>query len=177
MTELEKILTEAFVNGVLVSLILGYFITTRDERIKNTIQDEFKRRDAFFNAQFEWKRRSLEELLGPISMQLKRSSIALNAYEQNDPYREQILKQTNETIRDLLLTKSFLIPTALVPDAGEFIKHYDNWLQAYDRYRVRAKDKSEPFVFTYDFPHQAEVNFVKTYEAYRRELKIETVLQ
>ena len=177
MGEIPKILLQALVDGVLVSGIIGYFLLRRDERIKNTIQNEFKQRDTFFNAQFDFKQRSVEELLGPVMMQLKRSSITLNAYKPNDAYREAILKECNENIRSLLLTKAFLIPSSLLPDAAEFIKHYDGWLQAYHQFRVKEDDKEKAFVFTFDFPHKAEENFLKKYNDFRNELMIEEKLR
>lgn len=174
---LANTLIEAIISGSLVSVVLGYYITARDERIKNSIQEEFKKRDAFFSAQFNFKQRSLEELLGPVTMQLKRSELALDAYKPNSAYREGILKQCNESIRDLLLTKGFLIPSDLRSDAGDLIRHYDGWLEAYDQLRVKSQDKGQPFVFTFDFPKQAEDHFLQKYEEYRRELKIEETLK
>src|SRR5688572_10341122 len=121
--DLSKILIESLVSavfsGFIISFILGYFITLRDERIKKNIEEEFSKRDTFFNAQFNFKQRSLEELLGPIMLQFKRSEIALKYYGANDAYREGILKECNELIRDLLLKKGFLIPSELLPDAAD----------------------------------------------------------
>ena len=177
MQEIQKLLIEAAVNGIVVSGIIGFFLLKRDERIKNTIQEEFKKRDIFFNAQFDFKQRSVEELLGPVMMQLKRSSITLGSYKPNDSYREAILKECNENIRALLLSKAFLIPSSLLPDAAEFIKHYDRWLQAYHELRVVQNDKEKAFVFTFDFPHKAEENFLKKYNDFREELMIEEKLK
>ena len=177
MKEGTKVLLEAVANlvvsGLLVSLILGYFITKRDEKIKNSIQEEFKKRDTFFNAQFNYKQRAVEELLGPIMMQLKRSALTVQAYEPNNAYREGILKECNETVRELLLKKGFLIPTELLPDATDLIRHYDEWLQLYQQIRIIQNDRKTPFVFTYNFPHEAEKNFLKTYDDFRKELKVE----
>jgi len=181
MKEVTKVLVEALVNalisGLLISFVLGYFITKRDEMLKNSIQEEFKKRDTYFSAQFDFKKRAVEELLGPVMMQLKRSSITLDTYDANNAYREAILKDCNEKVRDLLLTKSFLIPTELLPYASDLIKHYDEWLQTYDRLRIKQNDSKSPFVFTYNFPHKAEENFLATYDAFRKELKIETALK
>jgi|GEM_PF-815948 len=181
MKEETKILLEAVANlvanGLLVSLVLGYFITKRDEKIKNSIQEEFKRRDVFFNAQFNFKQRAVEELLGPVMMHLKRSAMTLLAYQPNSAYREDILKDCNETVRDLFLKKSFLIPTELLPDVADLIRHYDEWLQLYQQIRIIQNDRKTPFVFTYNFPKKAEENILKIYEAFRKELKVEDKLK
>ena len=177
METFTSILVESLISGILVSGLIGYFLLRRDERIKNTIQEEFKKRDIFFNAQFNFKQRSVEELLGPVMMQLTRSSITLQAYRPNDAFQEAILKECNETVRDLLLKKGFLLPAELLPDAGEFIKHYDGWLQLYNDVRIVKNDKEAKLLFTFDFPRQAEQNFGKKYNEFRKELRIEEKLR
>lgn len=172
LTTVLKIILEA----VLVSGILGYFFLKREERLKRTIEEEFKKRDAFFSNRFQYKQRTVEELLGPVIMQLKRSSITLKAYSSNDTYRENILKECNETIRDLLLTKGFLLPPELQEPAGDFLKHYDGWLQHYHKIREVEQDLEKPFIFTFDFPKEAEIKFRDKYNSYRQELKIDQVL-
>jgi len=171
-TELIKIILEA----IIVSGILGYFFLNREERLKKTIEAEFKKRDTYFNAQFDYKRRALEEVLGPIMMQLKRSSIALRVYKPNDGYQEAILKQCNEIIRDLILAKGYLIPPDLQLEAGEFLEHYDGWLQHYHQLREVEKNIGEAFVFTHNFPHAAEKKFEEKYRLYRNELKIDEAM-
>lgn len=163
--------------AIMVSGILGYFFLNREERLKKTIEAEFKKRDTFFNAQFDYKRRALEELLGPIMMQLKRSSIAFTSYKANDHYRESIFKQCNEAIRDLLLEKGYLIPPDLQSEAGDFLQHYDGWLQHHHQLREVDKDMDKPFVFTHDFPRTAEKAFNKKYMLYRNELKIDETME
>lgn len=173
LTSLVRIILEA----VIITGLLGYVFLKRDERLKRTIEEEFKKRDAFFSAQFDYKRRAVEELLGPVVMQLKRSSLTLSSYEPNDKYREGILKQCNETIRDLLLEKGYLLPHDLQPEAGDFLKHYDGWLQHHHLLREVKGNTEEPFVYTYDFPKEAEKKFMNKYEAFRAELKIDERLE
>jgi len=151
---------------IVVSGILGGFFLKRDARLKNTIETEFKKMDTYFNAQFDHKHRVLEELLGPIMIQLERSSITLNSYDENNYYREVILKQCNETIRDLILTKGHLIPPDLQTEAIEFLKHYDSWLEQYHKVRVVDKNMEKPFVFTHNFPHDAKARFIEKYKSY-----------
>ncbi|MEZ4773645.1 MAG: helix-turn-helix domain-containing protein [Bacteroidia bacterium] len=130
-------------------------------------------RDKFFDARFNFKLRALEELLGPIYLQLIRSKITLRGYQGNDAYREKILKQCNETIRGLLLEKGHLIPVELLPYAEQFISHYDEWLQHYHKTRETQDQTEVTHLFTHNFPHDAETAFRKKYEAYRKELGIE----
>jgi hypothetical protein len=173
METLPEIAVKILVETVIISGILGYFITKREERLKKTIEEEFKKRDAFFTAKFNFKLRSLEELLAPIKLQLIRSQIALNGYEANDEYREKIIKECNESIRGLLLQKGFLIPLDLLPYAERFISHYDEWLQRYRQERELTNNKETKHVYTYNFPKESEVKFTEKYNAYRKELEIE----
>jgi hypothetical protein len=176
-TYLELIL-KPLIEAVLVSGILGYFFLKRDEKIKKTIEEEFKKRDVFFNAQFNFKLRALEELLAPIKLQMIRSKIAFKNYELHDAYREKILKECNEVIRGLILEKGFLIPSDLLTYAEKLISHYDDWLQAYQQaLEVQHDNHADGFVFTCNFPHDAEEAFLEKYEAYRNELKIEASLK
>jgi len=108
---------------------------------------------------------------------LIRSKITLQGYDANNEYREKILKECNETIRELLLDKGHLIPADLISFAEMFISHFDEWLQAYNSNREMQKKADVKYVFTYNFPHEAEAAFVEKYEAYRKELEIEGSLR
>ncbi len=153
----------------ILTLIISFFLLKRTEIIKKTIEEQFKLRDKVYN----YKIRILEELLEPIIMQLNRSRNSLNKYQPNDPYREDILKVCNETIQSLLINKSFLIPNDLKEDANKLINHYDDWLEEYYRQRIKTGITSTPFVFTYNFPKDAEKNFKQKYDEYSLELNLD----
>ena len=173
METITQLIIKISIETILISGIIGYYFTKREERMKKTIEEEFNKRETFFDARFNFKLRALEELLGPIKLQLIRSKLTVNKYDANNEYREKILKQCNETILGLLLEKGFLIPTELIQHAEEFIKHYDNWLQEYKKKRIDNNDKGTRLVFTYDFPHKAEKVFTDKFDTYRKELEIE----
>ena len=173
METLTEIAIKILIEAILISGILGYFFSKREERMKKTIEEEFSKRDKFFDVRFNFKLRALEELLAPIKLQLIRSKITLKGYDANNEYREKILKECNETIRGLLLEKGHLIPVELIPYAEKLISHYDEWLQAYRANREVQNKTEVKHVFTYNFPHDAEKTFVEKYEAYRKELEIE----
>ena len=173
METISETAIKIFVEAILISGILGYFFSKREERMKKTNEAEFSKRDKFFNVRFNFKLKALEELLAPIKLQLIRSKITLRGYDANNEYREKILKECNETIRSLLLEKGHLIPADLIPFAETFISHYDEWLQAYRANREIQNKADIQHVFTYNFPHDAEKAFVEKYEVYRKELEIE----
>lgn len=176
MQTLTEITVKIFIESILITGILGFIFNKREERMKKTIEEEFKKRDKFFEVQFNFKLRALEELLAPVKLQLIRSKITLSGYDANNEYREKILKECNETIRHLLLEKGHLIPADLIPYAEKFISHYDEWLQAYRTHRELQNKPEVSHVFTYNFPHDAERAFTEKYNAYRNELEIEKAL-
>ena len=154
---MTAILTKIIIESILISGIIGFF---------------FYKRESFFKKNLDHKHEALIDLLAPVRMLLLRSKIALKGYDANNTYRENILKECNEKIRDILLTKGHLIPTDLLDSSKDFISHYDDWLQHYNDLRIDKKDLQSPFVFTYNFPAKAEQKFVDKYNTYRKELKI-----
>jgi len=173
METLTELAIKIFVETILISGVIGYFFNKREERMKKTIEEEFNKRNTFFDVRFNFKLRALEELLAPIKLQLIRSKITLKGYDANNEYREKILKECNETIRRLLLEKGHLVPADLIPSAEMLISHYDEWLQAYRASREVQNNITVRHIFTYNFPHHAEEAFNEKYEAYRKELEIE----
>jgi hypothetical protein len=60
----------------------------------------------------------------------------------------------------LLREKGHLVPESLRKDQNKLIFHYDQWLEEYDRIRIRkTTNPEEPFVFVYSFPQESERHF------------------
>jgi hypothetical protein len=176
MDTLTEIIVKIFIEAILISGILGFYFSKREERMKKTLEEEFRKRDMFYDTQFGFKLKSLEELLAPVKLQLMRSKISIEKYTGNNEFREKIIKECNETIRKILLDKGHLIPVDLMPFTEKFIKHFDEWLQAYREQREMENDNKQTHVFVYSFPKDAETAFNNKYDEYRKELAIETVL-
>lgn len=49
METITEIAKKNFFEAILISSILGYFISKREERMKKTIDEEFSKRDWFFD--------------------------------------------------------------------------------------------------------------------------------
>ncbi len=173
MNIISEILITILIEAILISGILGFIFSRREERMKKTIEEEFNKRERFFEAQFNYKLIALEELLAPIRLQFIRSLITLKGYNANNVFREKILKECNETILGLLINKGHLIPVDLIPFAEKLISHYDEWLQAYYQAREIENNTEIRHVFTYNFPKDAEKAFIEKFESYRKELEIE----
>jgi len=62
METITEIAIKIFIEAILISGFLSYFFSKREERMKKTIEEEFKKRNKFFDARFNFKLRALEEL-------------------------------------------------------------------------------------------------------------------
>ncbi len=49
MSTLLEILIKIFIESILISGVIRYFISKREERLRKTIEEEFKKKDMFFN--------------------------------------------------------------------------------------------------------------------------------
>lgn len=114
----------------------------------------------------------LLELLAPLKVHFDRTREAFRTWTASDKVTEQVVKKSNEYIRDLLVTRAYLIPQDLQKDASELVKHYNAWLDEYQRvYKDGVRDSSVAFVFVGDqgfpFPKDAEQRFLQRYETLR----------
>lgn len=142
--------------------------------IKKRFDSEFD----IWKVQRDWKRDSVTQLLGPVYAQLMRSSAAFDrwvAQGRNTFIETEVIKTANQTIRDLLLTKSHLVPPDLREDAQKLVLHYDVWLEEFARVRTDHTEGDGPrFVFVgpkgYPFPREADLHFRKVFEEYWRDL-------
>jgi len=96
METITEIAVNIFFETILISGILGYFFSKREERMKKTIEEEFRKRDKVFDARFNFKLKALEELLAPVKLQLIRSKITLKGYDANNEYRENEETELNK---------------------------------------------------------------------------------
>jgi hypothetical protein len=162
---LVQLITAALISGVVVSTVLGILFKKYIIRVEEEVKS--KR---------EWKEESVAELLGPVNIQFDRTKRAFKRWNDKNLYLEaKVIKVGNETIRNLLLTKSHLIPPELLEDANDLIEHYDVWLELFEKQRESSKPELEsPFVFAgpegYPFPVEAEAWFKDKYLHYWQEL-------
>src|SRR5262245_900506 len=87
-------------------------------------------------------------LAAPLVLQLDRTKSAFDRWNKPDLSLELTIRDGNTAARELLLQKAGLIPTTLRADADSLIRHYDLWLEEYDKRRVRnPSGPMEPYVF------------------------------
>jgi hypothetical protein len=101
------------------------------------------------------------QLLRPLIVELDRTKAAFERWNAHDLSLEsETIRDGNLRARALLREKAHLVPDALREDQRKLIVHYDQWLEEYDRVRVRRSTKpDEPFVFVYSFPTESEALF------------------
>ena len=160
-----QLIAAALISGTFVSAVAGVLFTGYVTRVTEEVR-----------SQRSWKERSVAELLGPMNIQFDRTKRAFDRWKEKNLYLEaKVIKVGNETIRDLLLTKGYLIPPELLEDAGKLVEHYDVWLEIFERQRGgKEPDLKSKFVFAgpegFLFPREAEARFRETYRRYWKEL-------
>ena len=114
----------------------------------------------------------LLELLAPLKVHFDRTRQAFLKWKARDESTEQVVKKSNEYIRDLLISRDYLVPEDLRKDAEKLVQHYNAWLAEYQRvYKDGVRDPSIPYVFVgtkgFPFPSDAEQSFLQRYEILR----------
>lgn len=123
-----------------------------------------------------WKQRQLSEVIAPVVMHLDRTSRVAARYGQ-DPesyFDAQIMRDSNATVRNILLTKGDLIPDDLLEYSHKLVEHFDVWIRQFDEKAVREKpnpDSQFDVGFAKpEFPEQAVPAFQKYFVKLRDEL-------
>jgi hypothetical protein len=101
------------------------------------------------------------ELLRPLIVELDRTKAAFDRWSKKDESLEsETIRDGNFKARALLREKGHLVPDSLREDQRKLILHYDQWLEEYDRVRVRKlTDPNQQFVFVFSFPSDSEHRF------------------
>ena len=114
------------------------------------------------------RERLLADLLGPVHMHMKRAEAAYHAYlaDGRKFIYTQVIRDSNEAVRDLLLRRGYLLRDDLQVDALKLIEHLDIWLLKW--YATREANQpalDDPFIFTNAsvFPKQAAENLEAMY--------------
>ena len=165
MKAMGQLILAALLSGAVVSSVMGLLF----HRYVTKVEEEIK-------SQRAWKEEAVAELLGPVQMQLDRTKRAFDRWNSKNLYLEaKVIKEGNQTIRDLLLTKGHLIPPDLLEDAGKLIEHYDVWLEKFEKQRLAEEpDLESPFTFVgpdgYPFPRTSADHFQAKFHEYWQEL-------
>ena len=141
----RDLLLAALFGGAVASAVVGLMLARHQDAL----------------SQRAWKEQSVAELLGPVDAQLRHTR---RAFERGD---RETLEAGNEAVRDLLLTRSHLVPPELRPDADALVEHYDQWLATYEQQR-REDGPVGPIDIA--FPTEAGRRFSDTYRRYMSEL-------
>jgi len=160
----------------IATAILGALFLRWNKTVESKIKSHFDQQFSVFQSTRAWKQQALAELFGPLVMNFDRTKAAFDRWDRKNLYLEgQVVRQGNQTIRDILLSKGHLIPPQLVEHATRLVVHYDVWMEEFDRSRNSNETKVEkPFVFVgpagYPFPRESEAAFKKEFALLQREL-------
>lgn len=169
METIINAILSATVMGAIVTALLNVLFKKRLEQITHDIKIQSEKIALIQKSQYTWKEQAIAELLGPMNILLNRTERAFNKLKANDLYVEaKILKESNEKIRDLLLSKSHFIPAGLTEDADKLVEHYDRYLEKFEeKRRSENPDLDTPFIFVgpdgFPFPKKAAIRFQEKY--------------
>lgn len=164
------------VGSGLATSVFGLLALRRSKTLEAQIKGHFDERLKIFESKRAWRQQALGELFGPLYMQFERTRRAFGRWTAKNVYLEaKVMREGNETARNLLLGKGHLIPAKLIEHAGALIEHYDAWLEEFDRVRgPNAPASDEPFVFVgtkgHPFPSEAEAAFRAEFKRIQAEL-------
>jgi hypothetical protein len=80
-----------------------------------------------------WQLSALSEVIAPAVMHFERTKALAERYRRTMFAGEAVLlRESNATIRNLLLSKAHLLPSELVAPSQCLLTHYDIWLKRYD---------------------------------------------
>lgn len=87
-----------------------------------------------WRSQRTWQVAALSEVIAPAVMHFERTGKLGNRYRLRPLYGEAVLlRESNNTVRTLLLSKAHLLPSELVTPSGCLLTHYDIWLKRFDQ--------------------------------------------
>ena len=158
----------------LASAVFAFIALRHSKTLEGEIKGHFDQRLKVFESKRAWQQQALSELFGPLYMQFERTRRAFLRWNSMNLYLEaKVMREGNETARNLLLGKGHLISPGLIIHAGELIEHYDAWLEEFDRVRGTNSPKSdEEFVFVgtkgHPFPSRAEEAFREEFARLQR---------
>lgn len=176
MPDFFEVTLGGLIGSSVVAALVGALFLRRNKVVESEIKAHFDERFKVFESTRVWKQQALFELLGPLHMQFERTKRAFGRWRGKNLYLEaQVVREGNQTIRDLLLSKGHLIPPHLMEDAFQLVEHYDAWLEAFDRVRGESAPANDvAFVFVgpdgYPFPRTAEANFKAEFRTLQKEL-------
>ena len=119
----------------------------------------------------DWEERSLSEVVAPVVMHFDRTRRVAERYRERpiSYFDAQIMRDSNEQVRTILLKNGHLIPKKLLDQAHLLVEHYDVWIRRFDEkvYRERP-NQDTPFDVGFaspEFPEKAEEEFEKEYKS------------
>lgn len=163
---ITQTLIATLLSGSIVGLILKILVDRKME------QHRFTR---------DWKERSLSTVVGPVVMHLSRTSqiaarykAATHAIKTTSYFDAVLMRDSNDSVRSLLLANGHLLPEELREHADALVAHYDVWLRRFDaKVALKEPDAESSFDVGFaeiPFPEAAAVAFRESYQELRKEL-------
>ena len=154
----------------LITSIVSFFLHKKTERVTAEVKKDFDLIQKKLSADLQWKQNACKTM-GEIYFHLVRTRKAFDRYknikEKNRFLEDEVIKYSNQKIRDLILKEGYLIHPDLTDKANKLLVHYDVWLEKYNKMRVGSDENNDLHVYVgpvgYGFPEDAELSFKEYY--------------
>lgn len=171
-TRHEKLLRRLYDNAVVSIVLVTCALLLGIAALTGALDDMWEFTESRILGRSKELRTEYCELIRPLIVELDRTKVAFDRWDQKDLSLEsETIRDGNLRARGLLREKGHLVPDILRDDQRKLISHYDQWLEEYDRVRVRrTSDPDAPFVFVYSFPRESEDRFRERMSELERKL-------
>jgi hypothetical protein len=172
--ELTSAVIAALVSSTVFGVFVKFYLDQHLDELRSTRQ---------------WNESALVEIIGPAMMHFARTeSIAVRyGTSPEQLFRDaELIKSSNESMRTILLSKGYLLPSSLHKSSHCLMTHYDIWLQRYyakleefqvkhgrqpkilENFDVGSAGRDDPECG--DFPDKAPEEFAATFNKLRGDL-------
>lgn len=174
-TDVATMASTVLVSSGLAAGVVSMLTLRKTREIEETVRRESEKTLRELLTRQEAKEKILSEVIGPVVMQLHRTNSAFKRYQSSTGggYLEtEVIKRANESARELLLSKGFMLDGKLLDHAIQLIEHYDAWLEQWDKMRAEGDTAGRVWAGPqgYPFPVAAESAFRDECDRLRSEL-------
>lgn len=132
----RRLIVHSLISAFISAAVVGGFLKWQFDK-------EFES----WRSQRTWQVTALSEVIAPAVIHFERTSVIGDRYRHNPRYGEAVLlRESNNAVRALILSKAHLLPSELLAPSGCLLTHYDIWLKRFDLALEKYKKihRSEP---------------------------------
>lgn len=160
-----------FISSGAAAGVVSLITLRKTKLIEESIRTIYEKKLEEYRSRRQKKEEMLSDLVGPVVMQLHRTSRAFNRYKEKNHFLEaEVLYKSNLAIRDIIMKKGYLFDPEFMLHIINLMEHCDAWIEEFEK----NKDDSDKFIFAgpqgFPFPKDAEKILILMCEQLKDEL-------